>query len=574
MDSWGTPLRDVLANVALELGGVNPFLRAFLSCEGQPYEKPYSNIKSLVAGDERSDNRIETMKKLFEEACLIRVVDDAGTNRLHVTPLGRAVARAWDRASHTVEAELDALAEAVVPVLARYQLVNPSTKNRFGTEKSDIFPHRAIWQAMRLLDDRLHAEELNRVILRVTTQAGLPAAVDRIREARATPGYSPSDIASADTLLGPRVTTGDDAQAVRRMTPIFSMAGYDGLLFQDDGSAWRNINPRYAPLIDRELARPAVFHDYADDVDGWSASLFSAIEAPTSEVSPTDEATLTNALDLVARYGARRFILFSGVAGTGKTRMAALVAEKLTEGAPECRFEVQFHESYAYEDFVEGLQPTPTGGFTPARRIFRQANELAKSFEVGNAEKRVVLLIEEFSRAKLSNVLGELLTYVEHRDRQFRYPISGDLDHVSPNLVVIGTMNPLDRSVLDMDDALIRRTRRVEFQYREDALRVMLASNSMPNHVIEQLVAGLSRCWARLPFGHGVFSEVRTEADLYALWDEQLRHYFVNPAGLARHPANDAFRAAFPWVESGYRVPPLVTPDAGAAAAAAPPTTP
>jgi 5-methylcytosine-specific restriction endonuclease McrBC GTP-binding regulatory subunit McrB len=264
---------------------------------------------------------------------------------------------------------------------------------------------------------------------------------------------------------------------------------------------------------------------------------------------------LTEALECCTRFGGTRFILFSGVAGAGKTRMAGIVGRVLSENDQARYFETQFHESYAYEDFVEGLMPTPAGGFEVTKRIFRLANDKAKEVARQNPRSKVVLVIEEFSRANLSNVLGEVFTYVEHRGRHFQYPLSGDDEFVAENLVVIGTMNPLDRSVVEMDDALIRRTRRVAFTYSEASLRSILLGNQLAQPVIDLLAEALRDIAPDLPFAHGVFVDVKSEVDLFRLWTEQLEQFFVKPSG-QKHPKHDAFRRVFPWTNAGFRVIP------------------
>ena len=553
MESWGTPLRDTLANFELKLL-TNKFYEAFFECDGQTYKTPYQNILDKIPGTDLSPTRIETLKKLFQDACLLRVKESDDTKRIEITPLGAALGRKWANAHLIIENERKTLATSVIQVLNRYQLINPTTVDRFDSDTSDIFPYRAIWQAMLELDDRLHAEELNRVLLRATTQVELKDAIEKIRVARSQPNYDPNNQGIADSLLGPRVFS-DPEQAARRMTPWFSMAGFGGLLFNEDGRTWRSLKASIKPTLLKCLDKCPEYVDFGNNEDAWYSHLFSQIEPTATELSINDQNTFSHSLEVIDKHAHSKFILFSGVAGTGKSRMADMVAMAICDNDLDRKFEVQFHEY-----FLEGLQPTPEGGFIPVDIIFRLANKAAQKLEKEHPNKRVVLLVEEFSRAKLSNVLGELMTYVEHRDRLFHYPISGETDHIAKNLVIIGTMNPLDRSVLDMDDALIRRTRRIEFKHNSEALKEILEGNMLEKEVIDFLVAGIEKCASKLPFGHGVFSEISSEEELNSLWNEQLMHYFVNPIGLARHPALEQFRSAFPWIDPNFRVPRL-TPE-------------
>ena len=93
--------------------------------------------------------------------------------------------------------------------------------------------------------------------------------------------------------------------------------------------------------------------------------------------------------------------------------------------------------------------PRPWGeGFELTPKTFRVINRRALLDRTG---ARYVLLIEEFTRANVHSVLGELLTYVEHRDRPFRMALSQEDERVAPNLVILATMNPRDKSALLLD---------------------------------------------------------------------------------------------------------------------------
>src|SRR6185436_12302947 len=94
--------------------------------------------------------------------------------------------------------------------------------------------------------------------------------------------------------------------------------------------------------------------------------------------------------------------------------------------------------------------------------------------DVGN---RYCLLVEEFSRANVTAVIGELMTYIEYRDRVFYTPLSERPVRVAPNLTILATMNPRDRSALEIDDALIRRLRIINCPPDTGQLREMLASS-------------------------------------------------------------------------------------------------
>lgn len=283
------------------------------------------------------------------------------------------------------------------------------------------------------------------------------------------------------------------------------------------------------------------------------------------DYGPATERQIANVVNACEKYGKSSIIALSGVPATGKSFIAAIAAQRHAAEPTRVR-EVQFHPSFSYEEFVEGLRIETGGSVAATAGVFLEWNELATE----DGEQRYVLLVEELTRANLSSVLGELLTYVEHRDRQFYTMFSRRAVRVAPNLTILATFNPVDRSAIDIDDALLRRLRIIDFPPDVDQLTEMLAGNGLPAHVIDPLARVFSDCrdafpdeFATLmPFGHGVFAEVREEEDLAPLWHQRLRRMLFRPL-LDPHAFADVIVAAYPWSAPAYRTP----PPAGVAAA-------
>lgn len=195
-------------------------------------------------------------------------------------------------------------------------------------------------------------------------------------------------------------------------------------------------------------------------------------------------------------------LILTGAPGTGKTYMAKEIAVKMTkENKSDTNFTlsnddvetnfielknkgyvdfVQFHPSYDYTDFVEGLRPKiNTNGFERRDGIFKAfCSKAANDYKI-NTDNKYVIIIDEINRGEISKVFGELFFSIEpgYRgekgkvdtqyqnlikadekmpDGQSEYPFINGF-YVPKNVFIIGTMNDIDRSVESMDFAFRRR---------------------------------------------------------------------------------------------------------------------
>ncbi len=158
-------------------------------------------------------------------------------------------------------------------------------------------------------------------------------------------------------------------------------------------------------------------------------------------------------------------VIFQGPPGTGKTYAARELARFLA-GSHERVTLVQFHPSYAYEDFVQGYRPRLTSsgqaGFELRDGPLVDAARKARD----EPDSRHFLIIDEINRGNLAKVFGELYFLLEYRDEDMTLQYAGDRDEpfsLPENLYIIGTMNTADRSIALVDLALRRRFHFVEF---------------------------------------------------------------------------------------------------------------
>ncbi|MXZ92323.1 MAG: AAA domain-containing protein [Chloroflexi bacterium] len=190
-----------------------------------------------------------------------------------------------------------------------------------------------------------------------------------------------------------------------------------------------------------------------------------------NSVSPVDHATLANRLYLPAGFVEeihalledKKQVIFQGPPGTGKTYVARKLAEHIA-GSKERVTLVQFHPSYAYEDFVQGYRPDSSGDgqlkYELRKGPLLSAAERAADDESG---AKHFLIIDEINRGNLAKVFGELYFLLEYRDEDIRLQYSDKSFRLPENLYIIGTMNTADRSIALVDLALRRRFYFVEF---------------------------------------------------------------------------------------------------------------
>ena len=170
----------------------------------------------------------------------------------------------------------------------------------------------------------------------------------------------------------------------------------------------------------------------------------------------------------------KRQVIFQGPPGTGKTYVARKLAECLAGSADRVRL-VQFHPSYAYEDFVQGFRPALQGGrpgFALRNGPLLDAAEHARE----EPDAKHFLVIDEINRGNLAKVFGELYFLLEYRGEQMRlqYADAGERFALPDNLYLIGTMNTADRSIALVDLALRRRFHFVEFHPDKPPVRGLL----------------------------------------------------------------------------------------------------
>ena len=213
----------------------------------------------------------------------------------------------------------------------------------------------------------------------------------------------------------------------------------------------------------------------------------TAEEAPEDDETPTrDLESLAADLcfedasfisDIESLLEDKKQVIFYGPPGTGKTYVAKALAKHLADDNEGRVTLVQFHPSYAYEDFVQGYRPTLDGGQLGYELKDGPLLQAAKRAEEEPGADHF-LVIDEINRGNLGKVFGELYYLLEYRKERIRLQYSREEDEefsLPGNLYVIGTMNTADRSIALVDLALRRRFYFVEFHPDAPPVKGMLA---------------------------------------------------------------------------------------------------
>lgn len=555
--TWDLSGRDVVPDLAPAGRPRDPgaaALLGMLNSEGQPWTPPYREVRNATnirfksvepETQDQADSRLRTYFALFRGLGLIY----ENQSRLNVTPLGHSLRSLLEEqytATDDVGREVAVanrwrLARMIAPALARYQLATPFAQQDYPID-TDIHPLWAIWRSMRNLDNRLHWDELDRTLTACLRDDQVDDAIERIRLARASEEYDPRNSALLDQLLGPRRPDVGPAQP-DRLDVWLSRAGFKGLLLEprDRTDGYRYLNEEFYSLIDEYVAEPPPNFPGGDR--STYVNWLGQVQALSDAVpGVTTSSTVARVVERCRRHGKDRIIALSGPAGTGKTTIAREAALVLTENDPARILGLQFHAATTYEEFIGGLAPSADGGFAAKSGTLLQFNDQA----MGASGLVHVLIIDEVSRADVANVLGELLTYVEYRDRSFYLPALEREVRLAPNLVILATLNPQDRSVVNMDDALVRRLRQIPILSDSNALRSILDEAGMHPALRDEVVSWFAGLPADVPFGHGLFVGVADESDLHDLWHEQLQ-FFLRRGGITVYPAPEAISQGFRW---------------------------
>lgn len=254
---------------------------------------------------------------------------------------------------------------------------------------------------------------------------------------------------------------------------------------------------------------------------------------------------------IVGLLKTKKNIIMQGAPGVGKTYAAKRLAYSMMGVKDVSRVKlIQFHQSYSYEDFIEGYRPSGAG-FELVKGAFYSFCKKAADDDEENA---YFFIIDEINRGNLSKIFGELFMLIESdkRGNELQLLYSRELFSVPTNVHIIGMMNTADRSLAMLDYALRRRFAFVELRpaFESDGFREYCAGLDNPRfEALVREVESLNRAITEdeslgegFCIGHSYFCNMKretcTDAALASIVEYELipmlKEYWFDEPGKVR----------------------------------------
>ncbi len=238
-------------------------------------------------------------------------------------------------------------------------------------------------------------------------------------------------------------------------------------------------------------------------------------------------------LKIVSLLSRKKNIILEGAPGVGKTFLARKIAYQLIGEVEDDNIEmIQFHQSYSYEDFIQGIRPSDNGGFEVRNGVFYNFCQKAR-----RSDEPFVFIIDEINRGNLSKILGEMMMLIEADKRSEKYAIKltyseeeDDKFYVPNNVYIIGCMNTADRSLAIVDYALRRRFAFCQIQSEFNEAFQKFLSDKIGKQNVDKIVKRVRRVndiiqttpslGKGLEIGHSYFCNVEKIANFDYWWAE------------------------------------------------------
>ncbi|WP_243286900.1 AAA family ATPase [Geothrix terrae] len=293
----------------------------------------------------------------------------------------------------------------------------------------------------------------------------------------------------------------------------------------DTQSAPRTDDQLYkicAPFIDgSEKPTVKVFSEDFSHYNRRVNSMVSGLNMPAwMRSAPEQDVRALISLDA-------KSILLYGPPRTGKTRLI----DSIIPRADESRCTIQIHDGWGYDHLVEGFKPDADGNWAWTDGPLKIAIESGKS----------TIVLEEINRTAISQALGEVFSLIEDNYRGEANGIvlrSGKKFSIPKETLFLLTMNTIDKSTEDIDDALLGRIAAVEFPPRPEDLVGMLTEKGMPEAIRSKLSQVFAEILTIYPLGHGYFAALSKNPEnmeIIHYYKARIRPVLVNFLGDLKH---------------------------------------
>ncbi len=210
-------------------------------------------------------------------------------------------------------------------------------------------------------------------------------------------------------------------------------------------------------------------------------------------------------------------ILLYGPPRTGKTR----VIDALISRSDSDRQTIQIHDGWNYDNLIQGFRPDSDGTWTWVTGPLKKAIEEGKKF----------IVLEEINRTQFTQALGEVFSLVEavYRGEDNAIQLrSGASFYIPLDTVFIMTMNTLDRSTEDIDDAMMGRFAAVEFPPKVESLVEILQAQNIESSISDKIRDLFAFILDYYPLGHGYFASLDPTWDPISYYTTKIRPVLAN----------------------------------------------
>lgn len=509
MEHWPSGARDTTEFPALDIqvnADLREHLQKFTQLDGHDWNFYKDQAETTDWGV--TDQRIRSYRKMYEK---LGLVFKDSENKLRLSRLGTEIRSMESDLEEERDRIYSQVAKTAISILSRYQLRNPSDNYKLP-ETCDVLPNICIWKAMYNLDYSIHFEEMNRVILRITRMEELDDAISKIRHARGQiTSYSTTSMEVLRELLGEPVHTD---QPSARIAPWYSFAGWGGLIIKQsaDSEGFRHLTPTSIPAIKEIIQNPPKYFEAPNEEEWFSYYIGDAAittQYGTDSISEIVSAFhqdlaaigLNYSVEFISRFIAsclaKPFIIFTGLSGSGKTKLsqafARWISASLTDASDNFEL-VSVGADWTSRDNVLGYADALDGDKyvrTQALNVILKANT--------DAMNPYFLLLDEMNLSHVERYFADILSAIEsneqiflHSDLIARDGVPPTLERLPQNLFIIGTVN-VDETTYMFSPKVLDRANTIEFRVNREDISLYMDN---PSQIQVEALSGKGKRFA------------------------------------------------------------------------------